>query len=106
MSHNAKGTSSKKMHYQLTSSMASRLQKNAALIKNGIVKHCIDDLSSEDCRFVNVASNMAVSPVAEIDIIERDQKAEEAFKDFVANQLKNSTAKMSMWDPIIKLRED
>ncbi len=48
-----------------------------------------------------LASNMA--PAAERDIIERDQKGEKAFKDFVAIQLENATAKMSMWDPMKKL---
>ncbi len=83
--------------------MASKVQRNAAKIKNGIIKHCVDNPFAADTELMNIASNMTVSSIAEKDIVERDKKGEEAFKKFVADRLVNATAKMSMWDPMKKL---
>ena len=93
----------KKMHHQLTGSMASRLQRNATKINVGILQHCNGNPFSVDTGLMNIASNMAVSSTAEKDIVERDKKGEAAFKIFVANRLVKATAKISMWDPVKKL---
>eukprot|EP00795_Rhopilema_esculentum_P017661 gene17661-9309_t len=96
-------TKAKKMHHQLTGSMASRLQRNAAKINIGILQHCNGNPFSVDTGLMNIASNMAVSSTAEKDIVERDKKGEAAFKIYVASRLVKATAKISMWDPMKKL---
>ena len=90
-------------HYQLTGSMASTVQRNAAKIKNSILKHYMENPFAADIELMNIALNMKVSPIAERDIVERDKKGEQAFKRFVADRLVNATAKMSMWDPMKRL---
>jgi hypothetical protein len=89
----------KRMHHQLTGSMASRVQQNAAKIYNGIRKHCVENPFAANAELMNIASNMAVSPIAERDIVERDKRGE-ALKSFVSSRLLSTTAKMSIWDPM------
>ena len=102
-SHDVSCTKKKNIHHQLTGSMASRVQRNAAKLTNSILKYCMGNPFATDMELMNIASNITVSPIAERDMVERDKKGEEAFKSFVANRLLNATAKMSMWDPMKKL---
>ena len=64
--------------YQQTGSMASRVEWNAAKIKNGILKHCAENPIAADTELTNIASNMTVSPIAERDIVERGNKKEKS----------------------------
>ena len=102
-SHDVSCTKEKKSHHQLKGPMASRVQRNATKIKNSILQHCMGNPYATYMELMKIASNMTVSPIAERDITERDEKGEEAFKSFVADRLVNVTAKMSMWDPMKKL---
>ena len=77
----------KRMHHQLTGSMASRVQQYAAKIYNGIRKHCVENPFAANAELINIASNMVVSPIAERDIVERDKRGEEALKSFVSSRL-------------------
>jgi hypothetical protein len=59
----------------------------------------VENPFAANAELMNIASNMAVSPIAERDIVERDKRGE-ALKSFVSSRLLSTTAKMSIWDPM------
>ena len=88
--HDANRTK-EKIYHQLIGSVASRLQQEAAKLMCG-------KSFAPDMELMYIASNMTVTCTAERDIIERDA----AFKGYMADKLVNTTAKMSIWDPMKK----
>ena len=94
-----------KEHYQLSGSMAVRMFNNSRLIKKGIVKHCEGNpFSRKNINLMNMVSNMEVPENAKDDILLRDEKGTEKFEEFVSERVVASTAKMSIWDPMKKIK--
>jgi hypothetical protein len=53
---------------------------------------------------MNLVSNMEVPENAKDDILLRDVKGTEKFDEFVSERVVASTAKMSIWDPMKKIK--
>lgn len=95
---------SKLSHYHLATSMSLRIFKNAAVVKESIVKHCEGNPFSNNTTLCNIASSMQVPEAATDDIINRDVKGEEQFQKFLETRLHSETATMSISDRIPKMK--
>ena len=94
-----------KEHYQLNGSMAVRMFTNSAVIKKSIIKHYDGNpFSCKNVNLKNLFSNMEVNESAKEDILRRDQKGAEQFEGFVSNRIVVSTATMSIWEPMKKMK--
>ncbi|MES9884227.1 MAG: TCR domain-containing protein [Sedimenticola sp.] len=93
----------RKEHYQLTGSMADRLARNATTIHTCIISHCDGNPFDEGTDLVNIASMMAIEAHAKDDILNRDQKGQARYVQFVNDRLLTGSP-MSIWDPIKKLK--
>ena len=79
--------------------------KNAAIVKEGIIKHCDDNpLLCKTMKLMNMASNMEVPETAKGDILLRDDKGTKKFEEFVSERLVSSTAEKSIWDSMKKMK--
>jgi hypothetical protein len=78
---------------------------NSGFIKKGIVKHCDGNpFQHKNINLMNLVSNMEVPENSKNDILLRDEKGTEKFEEFVSERVVASTAKMSIWDPMKKIK--
>lgn len=85
--------------------MAVRMFNNSGVIKKGIVRHCDGNpFSCKNINLMNLVSNMEVPETAKEDILLRDEKGAKKFEEFVSERVVASTAKLSIWDPMKKIK--
>ena len=97
--------SATKEHYQLSGSMAIRMFSNSGVIKKGIVRHCGGNpFACDDVNLMNLVSNMEVPEDAKEDILHRDEKGTSKFEEFASERVVASTAKLSIWEPMQKMK--
>lgn len=97
--------SATKEHYQLSGSMEIRMFSNSGVIKKGIVRHCGGNpFACDDINIMNLVSNMEVPEDAKEDILHRDEKGTSKFEEFVCERVVASTAKLSIWEPMQKMK--
>ena len=89
----------RKEHHQDTHSSRNRLHSNTEKIRESILIHCKENPCSVEIPLMNIASNMILPPLVARNVIERDEKGNEAYINFINNRLVTDTAEASMWDP-------
>ena len=91
-------------HYQLAGTVVIRTFKNAAKIKECILKHCQENPFISQIKLMNIVSNMAVPDEGKRVILLRDEKGEARFREFVSTRILTATANKSIWDPVVKMK--
>ena len=85
--------------------MAIRMFSNSGVIKKGIVRHCDGNpFACDDVNLMNLVSNMEVPEDAKEDMLHRDEKGTSKFEEFVSERVVASTAKLSIWEPMQKMK--
>lgn len=93
-------------HYQSSSNQAKKLQGNAWLIKEKLVEHCERNpfVLTDEKDLANFCTNRVILETVKYDILERDVRGQRQYEDFVSTRLCQSTATLSVWSPISKIK--
>jgi len=90
-------------HYQLTGTIALRIANNAEKIRCGIDEHCGGSPFVDQKQLVNIVSMMAIPDAAKNDILNRDEKGQARYKEFVMHRMIDGS-QVSLWDRVEKLK--
>ena len=74
-----------KEHYQLTGTIALRIANNAENIRCGIEERCGGSPFVDHKPLVNIVSMMAIPDAANIDTLNRDEKGQARYEEFVTH---------------------
>jgi len=91
-----------KEHYQLTGTIALRIANNAEKIRCGIEEHCGGSPFVDQKPLVNLVSMMAIPDAAKNDILNRDEKGQARYEEFVRYRMTDGS-QASLWDRVEKL---
>ena len=90
-------------HYQLAGTIAQRITTNAENIRCGIEEHCGGSACVDQKPLVNLVSMMAIPDVAKNEILNRDEKGQARYEQFVTNRMTIGSPS-SLWDRVEKLK--
>ena len=90
-------------HYQLTGTVAERIAINAEKIRSGIEEHCGGSPFVDQKPLVNLVSMMAIPDTVKNDILERDEKGQARYEEFVTQRMTDGCP-ASVWDRVEKLK--
>ena len=90
-------------HYQLTSDVACRISKHASSLKKSIEIHCEGNPYTNLVPLKNIVSSMVIPDNILSDILDRDDKGQASYMEYVTNRLLDSS-EVSIWDTMKKIK--
>ena len=83
--------------------MATTIFQNPAKIQTSVSQQCEGNPVLNQSPLVNIVSTMEVPASSRDDIVNRDEKGNNASRTFVGADWSNKSAQVSIWDPMVKM---